>query len=95
MENGKQMDAVGVQTLIDRLRDLQAVSFPASGFGQPLIEVSVTSKGTEKVLISKSGDRYIARREGEPSLYEISSSSVEDLEKAAGDIKEAPQEKKK
>ncbi len=95
MESGKPMDSVGVQTLIDRLRDLQAVSFPASGFTQPMIEVAVTSKSPEKVQISKSGDRYIARREGEPALYEISASSVEDLEKAAGDIKEAPQEKKK
>lgn len=95
MESGKPMDSVGVQTLIDRLRDLQAVSFPASGFTQPVIEVAVTSKSAEKVQISKSGDRYIARREGEPALYEISASSVEDLEKAAGDIKEAPQEKKK
>jgi hypothetical protein len=94
-ESGKAMDSVGVQTLIDRLRDLSAVSFPASGFTQPLIEISVTAKGAEKVLISKSGDKYIARREGEPALYEIAASSVEDLEKAASDVKEAPQEKKK
>lgn len=94
-DGGKPMDAVGVQTLIDRLRELSAASFPASGFTQPVIEVTVTAKGTEKVLISKSGDKYIARRDGEPALYEIASSSVEDLEKAAADVKEAPQEKKK
>ncbi len=92
---GKPMDAVGVQTLIDRLRELSAASFPASGFTQPVIEVTVTAKGTEKVLISKSGDKYIARREGEPALYEIAASSVDDLEKAAADVKEAPPEKKK
>jgi len=94
-ESGKTMDSVGVQTLIDRLRDLSAVSFPSTGFTQPLIEIAVTAKGAEKVLISKSGDKYIARREGEPALYEIAASSVEDLEKAASDVKEAPQEKKK
>jgi hypothetical protein len=93
-ESGKAMDSVGVQTLIDRLRDLSAVSFPASGFTQPLIEIAVTAKGAEKVLVSKSGDKYVARREGEPALYEIAASSVEDLEKAASDVKEAPQEKK-
>ncbi len=94
-DGGKPVDAVGVQTLIDRLRELSAASFPSSGFAQPVIEVTVTAKGTEKVLISKSGDKYIARRDGEPALYEIASSSVEDLEKAAADVKEAPQEKKK
>lgn len=94
-DGGKPVDAVGVQTLIDRLRELSAASFPASGFTQPVIEVTLTAKGTEKVLISKSGDKYIARRDGEPALYEIASSSVEDLEKAAADVKEAPQEKKK
>lgn len=94
-DGGKPMDAVGVQGLIDRLRDLSAVSFPASGFTQPLLEVTVTAKGVEKVLISKSGDKYIARREGEPPLYEIAVSSVEELEKAASDVKETPPEKKK
>jgi hypothetical protein len=94
-EGGKTMDAVGVQTLIDRLRDLSAVSFPASGFTQPQIEITVTAKSTEKVQISKAGEKYIARREGEPVLYEIASSSVDELEKAAADVKEAPQEKKK
>lgn len=94
-DGGKPMDPVGVQTLIDRLRELSAASFPASGFTQPVIEVTVTAKGTEKVLISKSGDKYIARRDGEPALYEIASSSVDELEKAAADVKEAPQEKKK
>lgn len=93
-ESGKAMDSVGVQTLIDRLRDLSAVSFPSTGFTQPLIEIAVTAKGAEKVLISKTGDKYVARREGEPALYEIAASSVEDLEKAASDVKEAPQQKK-
>ncbi|MEJ5368314.1 MAG: DUF4340 domain-containing protein [Bryobacteraceae bacterium] len=86
----KPVDPVGVQTLIDRLRELSAASFPDSGFTSPVIEVTVNAKSAEKVLISKSGGKYIARREGEPALYELSSSSVEELEKAAGDIKEAP-----
>ncbi len=90
LEGLKPVDPVGVQTLIDRLRELSAASFPESGFASPVIEVTVNAKSAEKVLISKSGGKYIARREGEPALYELPASSVEELEKAAGDVKEAP-----
>lgn len=92
LADGKAMDSVGVQSLIDRLRDLTATGFPAGGFTAPAIEVTVTAKTTEKVLISKAGDRYIARREGEPALYELTASSIEELEKAAEGVKEAPAE---
>lgn len=92
LDGQRTMDPVGVQTLIDRLRELSASSFPDSGFATPVIEVTVTTKSSEKVLISKSGDKYIARREGEPALYELTSSSVEELEKAAADVKEATSE---
>lgn len=86
----KPMDPVGVQSLIDRLRELSASSFPSSGFGAPAIEISVTAKTSEKVAISHSGGNYIARREGEPALYELDAKGVEELEKAAAEIKEAP-----
>lgn len=91
----KPMDPVGVQTLVDRLREMSAAAFPESGFGEPVIEVTVTSKSAEKVLISKSGGKYFARRDGEPALYELAAASVEELERAAGDLKEAPPEKQK
>lgn len=90
MANLKAMDSVGVQSLIDRLRDLSAASFPDSGFTAPAIELSVTSKATERISISKAGDKYIARREGEPALYQLDAKSVEDLQKAAADVKEEP-----
>ncbi len=93
LANMKPMDPVGVQSLIDRLRDLSATKFPETGFTTPSIELSVAtkdSKNPEKISISKSGDKYIARREGEPALYEIESKSVDDLVKAAADVKEAP-----
>ena len=92
LADGKAMDAVGVQSLIDRLRELSATAFPSSGFTTPVIEITVTAKTTEKVLIAKAGDKYMARREGEPALYELTAASVEDLEKAAQDVKEAPAE---
>ena len=87
--SSKPMDAAGVQGLIDRLRELAATKFPETGFTTPAIELTVVAKDgklTEKVSISKAGERYIARREGEPSLYELDAKSVEELQKAA-DIK--------
>jgi hypothetical protein len=47
----------------------------------------------EKVLIAKVGDHYIAKRENEPALYELDTNSVTDLEKAAADLKPAPEPK--
>lgn len=95
MANLKAMDPVGVQSLIDRLRDLSAASFPDSGFTTPSIELAVTAKTTERVSISKAGDKYIARREGEPALYQLDAKTVEDLQKAAAGIKEEPKAAKK
>lgn len=90
--NGKKMDGANVESVISDLRDLTAVSFPASGFTNPAIDVAVTSqdgKRTEKVQIAKSGDHYIARRENEPALYQLDSSPVDQLLKAAQDLKPA------
>jgi len=47
------------------------------------------------VIVSKQGDKYSAQREGEPSIYELDARSVEELEKAAADVKEAAPEPKK
>ena len=46
-------------------------------------------KRVEKVTIRKQGDQYFAQREGEPSIYELDGKAVEDLQKAAADVKEA------
>jgi len=91
--DGKKMDASSVQSLIDKIRELSASKFLDSGFTTPAIEVTVTSndgKRIEKVLISKSGDNYIAKRESEPALYQLDSSSVTDLQKLAAELKPAP-----
>lgn len=92
--NGKKMDDATVQSLIDKIRDLSASKFVDSGFTTPLIDLTVSSnegKRTEKVLISKSGDNYIAKRENEPSFYQLDSKPVEDLQKSAADVKPAPE----
>ncbi len=87
-ENGKTMDSIGVQSLIDRLRDLSAAGFPATGFTQPEVTISVHSgKRVETVAISKSGDKCFARREGEPALYELAAPDVDALRRAASDVK--------
>jgi hypothetical protein len=91
--DSKKMDSASVQSLIDKIRELSASKFPDSGFTTPVVEISVTAndgKRTEKVLISKSGENYIAKRDNEPALYQLDSASVADLQKFAADVKPAP-----
>ena len=87
----KPMDSVGVQSLIDRLREMSAVKFVDAGFTTATVEIAVTSKEgklTEKVGLAKAGDKYIARREGEAGLYELEGKAVDELIAAAGSVKE-------
>ncbi len=96
--DSKKMDSTTVQTLIDKIRELSAAKFVDSGFTTPVIELTVTSndgKRVEKASISKSGDNYIAKRENDPSLYQLDPSAVTDLQKLAADIKPAPAPAKK
>jgi hypothetical protein len=91
--DGKKMDSASVQSLIDKVRGLSASKFVDSGFSGVALDVTVTSndnKRVEKVSISKSGERYIAKRENEAALYQLDSSAVTELQKAAGDLKQAP-----
>ncbi|MGB7281242.1 MAG: hypothetical protein WBE13_03180, partial [Candidatus Acidiferrum sp.] len=80
----------------ERVRDLSASKFVDSGFTTPDMELTTTAKDgkdVEKVLISKNGDRYIAKRENGPALYELDASTVKDIEKGAADIKPAVEPK--
>ena len=91
---GKELDSTSVQAFIDKIRDLSASKFPESGFGTTAIELTVVSndgKRTEKVQIAPASTaNFLARREGEPALYELEATAVQDLRKAANDVKEAP-----
>ena len=90
--DGKKMDSSSVQSLIDKVRSVSASKFVDSGFTTPAIEATVTSndnKRVEKVFISKTGERFIAKRENEPALYELEPSDVTDLQKAAAELKQA------
>jgi hypothetical protein len=94
--DGKKMDPSNVGAFVDKVRELSASKFVDSGFSTAALDVSVTSnngKRVERVLISKTGDKYIAKRENEPSLYELDSTAVSDLQKAAADIKPIPEPK--
>jgi hypothetical protein len=91
--NGTKMDPGTVSALIDKMRDLSASKFPDTGFTTPAMDLTVTSNGgkrVEKVLLSKNGDNYEAKRENEPALYELSASSVSELQKSAADLRPAP-----
>jgi hypothetical protein len=79
------------------MRDLSATKFPDKGAGDPAFEATVTSnsgKRVEKVAITKQGTQYFAKRENEPSIYELDGKAVEDLQKAASDVKEQQAAKK-
>jgi hypothetical protein len=97
--NGKKLDSTSVQSFVDKLRDLAAAKFADSDtFGTASLDVTVTSsdgKRVEKVLISKQGNDYIAKRENEPALYGLDAKTVNELSKAASDVKEAQPPKKK
>jgi hypothetical protein len=97
--NGKKLDSTSVQSLLDKLRDFSASKFIDSAtFGTASTDLTVTSndsKRVEKVLISKQGSDYVAKRENEPSLYGLDAKTVEELSKAASDVKEAQPAKKK
>ena len=56
-----------------------------------LVELAQVSK----VYRSLQGSDYVARRENEPSLYGLDAKTVDELSKAASDVKEAQPAKKK
>jgi hypothetical protein len=94
---GKNLDSVSVQAMLDKLRDLQAAKFAESGFTTPQVELTVVSdsgKKTEKVEIAAAGSNFLAKREGDAALYQLDSTAVSDLRKAASDVKPAEPQKK-
>jgi hypothetical protein len=89
---GKAMDSTSVQVLVDKLRDLAATKFPTSGFTTAVMDVVVSSnngKRVEKVGFARLGTDYVARRENEPALYQLTAAAVEEIQKAAADVKPA------
>lgn len=92
---GKDMDRIGVQNLIDKLRDASASKFVDSGFTTPAIEIAVTAgKHNERVQISSDKGMYFGHREGDSSVYQIDANTVDDLRGAATGIQPATDNKK-
>jgi len=90
--NGKKMDADSIRSLISALRDLSAEKFVDSGFANPEIDTTVISDGgkrIERVLISKSGSTYIAKRDGDSTLYQLASQTGDQLQKTLDALKPA------
>ncbi|HKV61561.1 MAG TPA: DUF4340 domain-containing protein [Candidatus Acidoferrum sp.] len=90
--NGTKMDPGTVSALIDKTRDLSASGFAETGLATQVLELTVTSdsgRRVEKVSFSKNGDKFLAKRENEPALYELNASAVEELQKSAADLKPA------
>jgi hypothetical protein len=92
---GKPLDSNSIQTFIDKLRDLSATKFAESGFGASELEITVVSsdgKKVERVSLAKSGavpgSGWLARRDGDASLYVIPAATVDEFEHAAADLKE-------
>ena len=96
--DGKKLDLASAESVIDKVRDCEASKFSDSGFGTHAIDITVTSNGgkrVEKVSIAKQGSDYLAKRENEPALYVLDAAKVQDLEKAAGELKPTEQKQAK
>ncbi len=90
MSGSTQMDTAGVQSLVDKLRDLASTKFPETGGGDPFLIISVTSdsgKKTEKLSVTKKGENLFAMREGEPGIYQLDGKSIDDIQKVASSVK--------
>jgi Domain of unknown function (DUF4340) len=96
---GKNMDAVSVEALIDKLRDLSATKFADSGYTKPVMEITVVSnqgKRTETAQIAPAGTDFLAKRSGgDTTLYQLPAATIQDLRKIAGDVKPEQKQKKK
>jgi hypothetical protein len=93
----RQMDSSSVQAVVDKLRGLEAASFPEKPFSAPAMELTVTSadgKRVEKAALAKAGNDWLARRENEPTVYQLDAKVVEELQKALAAVKEAAPVKK-
>src|SRR6266481_4099760 len=98
LSGSAKMDPGASSALIDKIRDLSASKFTETGFTTAAMDLTVTSDGgkrIERVFISKNGENFVAKRQDEPALYELSASVVGDLQKAAADLKPAPPPGKK
>ncbi|MBI2688877.1 MAG: DUF4340 domain-containing protein [Acidobacteria bacterium] len=84
--DGKTVDAGSVQQLVDRLRELAAAKFANSAAGAIFAEYTV---GNEKVILTKQGDTYAARRANEAEVYILDAKALTGIKDLAANAKEA------
>ncbi|HLI04595.1 MAG TPA: DUF4340 domain-containing protein [Terracidiphilus sp.] len=91
-QNGKKADSDSIEAVVSGLRSLTATKFATAGFAAPVLAITVTSKDgklVEKAEIARSGDNYLARRAGDPSLYVLDAGSIEGILTSAKAVKPA------
>jgi hypothetical protein len=87
--NGRTMDSVSVQNMIDKFRDLAAASINEGSIGKAEIELTVTSKrGTEKVSLAPSGEDFAAQRDRESGVYRITAAALSELRQAVQNVQQ-------
>lgn len=92
LSNGRTMDSISVQNIIDKLRELSANRIADVNAGPPEIDVTVTSnegKRVETVRMAPSGPDFLGMRNGEPQFYRIDGSLISDLKTAIAALREA------
>ena len=91
----KTVPSAKMDTLLSRLRDLRATTFPKSsdpaplGLNKPPYQFKVRfgdKNQTETLEISKVGDHVYARISTDPLPCEVSKSAFDDMEKALNDL---------
>jgi len=90
--DGKKLDEMTVEPLVEKVRDLAATKFVESGFTTAAVAVRITvvsdgKKRTENVELAKGKDGYIGKRDDGAGLYEIPATAMSELEKAAAGVK--------
>jgi hypothetical protein len=102
-DGGREVDSQKVQTLIDSLRNLSATSFASDnaaemskyGLDSPTIEADVTqaeNSATEKVVATApSNEHGYAARDGQPTIYEVEKSTVDEIQRSIGDLLAKPE----
>jgi hypothetical protein len=94
--DGKKIDAISAETFVQKVHDLAASKFLDSGSGPAELDLTAISNGgktVEKILVSKDGDHFVAKRDAEPALYQVDPVTIVAIEKAAEDLKPAVEPK--
>lgn len=102
-DGGREVDSQKVQTLIDSLRNLSATSFASDnaaemskyGLDNPTIEADVTqaeNSATEKVVATAPSNEHVyAARDGQPTIYEVEKSAVDEIQRSIEDLLAKPE----